>query len=236
MQDVFAVYDADMTMDGFTLFLSVAGAHFLALLSPGVDFVLIVKSGLSKPLSRAFGVALGISAANGLYILLCLAGLASLVAASPALLGGIRIAGGLYLVWLGVHALCSRRSGVDVRVDAGAVPSTENPGNRKGIVWGSEFFTGLGSSVLNPKLPLFYLGLFSLIAEAGTSSVYRLLLGLWMTAVVLVWDSFILFILTRDRFRFAFLRRVRLIDLVSGSILALVGIRVLILTVSGFFR
>jgi threonine/homoserine/homoserine lactone efflux protein len=243
MQDVRAGYHPDMCIDGIALFLSVAGAHFLALLSPGADFVLIVRTGLGKSLSRAFGVAVGISVANGLYIAACLAGLASLIAASPAILGAIQAAGGAYLLRLGIGALRSCRSAADIggsgadRGDANLVPCG-NPETGNGIrsPFAREFVTGFGSSILNPKLPLFYLGLFSLLANSGTSVSFGIILGVWMTAVVLAWDSFILFMLTRKRMRTAFLGRVRLIDRVSGVILALIGFRLLFLAICGFLQ
>ena len=57
-----------------TIFVTVAIAHFLALLSPGPDFVLVTKSALQNKKSTAIGVASGIASANALYIALCLIG------------------------------------------------------------------------------------------------------------------------------------------------------------------
>ena len=62
------------------MFMTVALAHFLALLSPGPDFVLVVKSAIRNDRSKAIGVAAGISTANALYIALCLIGVGALLA------------------------------------------------------------------------------------------------------------------------------------------------------------
>ena len=61
-----------MDVNLFGIFLTVAIAHFLALLSPGPDFVLVVKSAIRNEGKNAIGVALGIASANALYIGLCL--------------------------------------------------------------------------------------------------------------------------------------------------------------------
>ena len=46
-------------------FLIIAGAHFLALLSPGPDFFLIVRSAVVNGARVASGVCVGIALANG---------------------------------------------------------------------------------------------------------------------------------------------------------------------------
>lgn len=54
-------------------FAMVAGAHLLALLSPGPDFLLVVRSGLLHGPRRTAAVCLGIALGNGVFILLALA-------------------------------------------------------------------------------------------------------------------------------------------------------------------
>lgn len=50
-----------MSMEMVTLVLTVVIAHFFALISPGPDFLIIVKSAIRNDKSRAIGVALGIA-------------------------------------------------------------------------------------------------------------------------------------------------------------------------------
>ena len=59
-------------------FLVIAGVHFLALLSPGPDFFLIVRSALVNGRRVATGVCVGIALANGVYIALAIGGVAAL--------------------------------------------------------------------------------------------------------------------------------------------------------------
>mgnify|MGYP001806357443 CR=1 FL=1 len=212
-----------MNLNEATVVVSVALAHFFALLSPGADFVLIVRSGMTKPFRRAIGVAIGISAANGVYIALCLAGVGSFIAGSPAILRILRIVGGVYLCWLGAGGLRSKRSGdlvFSVMPAQGDSPASEGSARRETVA-------GFLSSLLNPKLPLFYFGLFSLALGKGLAMMIRLALGVWMALIVFLWDACILFALTRPRVRNAFLRRVRLIDRATGLVLLIVGVMIL---------
>ena len=90
-----------------------------------------------------------------------------------------------------------------------------------------ETVAGFLSSLLNPKLPLFYFGLFSLALGKGLAMTIRMALGAWMAVIVFLWDACILFALTRPRVRNAFLRRVRLIDRATGLVLLIVGVMIL---------
>ena len=53
-----------MDINTTTIFITVALAHFVALLSPGPDFLLVVKSAVRNKKQVAIGVALGIASAK----------------------------------------------------------------------------------------------------------------------------------------------------------------------------
>lgn len=58
----------------------VAGAHFLALLSPGPDFVLIARSSMLMGWRHTLPLCAGIASANGIFVVLALIGLAGAAA------------------------------------------------------------------------------------------------------------------------------------------------------------
>jgi threonine/homoserine/homoserine lactone efflux protein len=99
-----------MDVSFWGIFVTVALAHFLALLSPGPDFVLVVKSAIKNNGKNAIGVAIGIASANALYITLCLIGVGSILAASIYVMVGLKIVGGLFLIYLAVQALRAHKS------------------------------------------------------------------------------------------------------------------------------
>jgi threonine/homoserine/homoserine lactone efflux protein len=165
-------------MSGWQLFGVIAGAHFLALLSPGPDFVLLVRSAVRNGFARASGVCVGIAAANAVYIGLAISGV-SLLQASAGLFLLLKWAGCAYLAWLGWRFLGASAQG--------AVLAPE-PAQRAASGWWQECRTGFLSAILNPKNSLFYASLFSLGFGPETPLLMKLGYGLWMFAVVLVWD------------------------------------------------
>ena len=104
-----------------SIFITVGIAHFLALLSPGPDFVLIVKSAIKNDSKDAIGVALGITIANAVYISLCLIGIGSILAASALLMIILKIIGGLFLIYLAVQALYNTPRKLDQKIVANKI-------------------------------------------------------------------------------------------------------------------
>ena len=66
-----------MLTSALPVITTVVLAHFLALVSPGPDFLLVVRSALRNTRQRALGVACGIALANAIYIGLCIIGVGS---------------------------------------------------------------------------------------------------------------------------------------------------------------
>ena len=81
-------------------FPALALAHFLALLSPGPDFFLILGHAVRHRLRGALFICLGIALGNALYICLAVSGW-SVMRQIPSLYRLREPAGAGYLAWLG---------------------------------------------------------------------------------------------------------------------------------------
>jgi threonine/homoserine/homoserine lactone efflux protein len=160
-------------------FAVLAVAHFIALLSPGPDFFLLLGNCSRRGLRSGLGTALGIAVANGLYIASVIAGF-GVLHENAGLSQGLRVAGILYLSYVAWKLL---RSGWAGRGGGAAETKAEAGGSWSG------FRMGLLSGLLNPKNGLFYLGLFSALVGGETPLSTRAAYGLWLFSVVLLWDA-----------------------------------------------
>lgn len=154
-------------------FAVVAIAHIVALLIPGVDFFLIVRATTAGGWKNASGACVGIALANGVFITGAFSGLAVLT--HPVLLGAIQLAGGAFLVVMGVTFF---RSKTPLDLDAG--PAVES------ATWLKNLGLGCASGLLNPKNALFYVSLAAAVSTASPAELTTY--GLWLFTVVLVWD------------------------------------------------
>jgi threonine/homoserine/homoserine lactone efflux protein len=200
---------------------TVVVAHLLALVSPGPDFLMVVRSSLRSRKADALGVAAGISLANGVYITLCIVGVGSLLAASLVLMTILKVAGGLFLLYVAFHALKSRKKDYQNLVAEGGT----EPRRRNSFF--NEFLAGFVSGISNPKNVIFYLSLFSVVLTSDVGLVFKIGLGTWMTLAVFLWDAFVILILTRPRVRRVFSRVAFYLDKVAGTLLGFIGIKLI---------
>lgn len=192
-------------------FAVVALAHFLALLSPGPDFFLIVRSALRHGWRGASGVCVGIASANGVFIVLALCGVA-FVRESGALFTILKWGGCVYLAWLGWLFL--RHKG-EMRIDSGTTAAQAiSPAN-----WAREFVTGFLSGILNPKNSLFYASLFSLAISPATPASVQAVYGAWMFFAVLGWDLAVAAAIGHPAVVRRFIRHLRTVERVTGVVL-----------------
>jgi threonine/homoserine/homoserine lactone efflux protein len=146
-------------------------AAVLITLSPGPDNMMVLGVGMSR--GRARGMAFGLGCALGClsHTLLATIGVSALIAASPAAFTALKVAGGLYLVWLGFGALRSRGGAKASAVQA------EPESLRK------MFMRGVLANAINPKVVLFFLSFLPqfVIAAHGHANVQTAALGIIFT-------------------------------------------------------
>ncbi|MFA9949306.1 LysE family translocator [Dentiradicibacter hellwigii] len=203
-------------------------AHFLALISPGPDFLLVVRSALRNTRRRAIGVALGIALANGVYITLCIIGVGSAIAHSLWLMITLKIVGGLFLLYIAYHAIKARRSDYAFLAQAQIIF-----GNKSAPSFFKEFLLGIVSGLSNPKNIIFYLSLFSVILTPRITISLTVGLGIWMTLLVFAWDVMIIFVLSQQRVRNTFGKMAYYIDKVAGALLGFMGYKLLESAIKG---
>ncbi|MFI0983286.1 LysE family translocator [Streptomyces sp. NPDC021093] len=139
-------------MDTTTLaaFLAV---DLLLVFTPGADWAYAISAGLR---GRSVAPAVtGLVAGHAAYALVAVAGLAVIVASSPAVLTALTVAGAGYLLWLGWGVL--RQSAVPAAAGGNADAS------RMQVM-----LKGIGISGLNPKALLLYFSLFPQFIDTDT--------------------------------------------------------------------
>ncbi|MFF1359894.1 LysE family translocator [Streptomyces sp. NPDC058297] len=131
-------------MDTTTLaaFLAV---DLLLVFTPGADWAYAISAGLRE--RSVVPAVTGLIAGHAAYALVAVAGLAVIVASSPAVLTALTVAGAGYLLWLGWGVL--RQPAVPAAAGESADAS------RRQVV-----LKGAGISGLNPKALLLYFSLF----------------------------------------------------------------------------
>lgn len=198
----------------FSIWLSLLMICILGAMSPGPSLAVVAKHSLAG--GRLHGVVTSWAHAMGVgfYAFLTLLGLAVVLKQSPTLFTFITYAGAAYLAYLGVNALRSK-GGVAAKLAAGK-PTRLLFAARDGLM----------ISLLNPKLALFFLALFSQFVAVGTEVSSRAVIVATPLLVDGLWYTLIAFVLSNPKVLDKLKHKAQLIDRLSGVVLILLALRV----------
>jgi threonine/homoserine/homoserine lactone efflux protein len=176
--------------------------------TPGPDTALTIRNTLLGGRGNGVRTAAGVAFGQALWTLAASAGIAALVAASQPVFETLRVAGAIYLVWLGLHSL---RAAVRGRVE-----ERRRAGSPAG------FRQGLLSNLANPKMAVFFT---SLLPQFGSGFYALLPLGLAFAALTLAWLTGYAVVVARARRALVRGRARRALDALAGTALVARGAR-----------
>jgi threonine/homoserine/homoserine lactone efflux protein len=160
--------------------LAFVAASFLLVLIPGPTVLFVVSRAIAHGRRAALGSVAGNSTGVCVLVLLVAFGLGSAVERSILLFTAIKIAGALYLVYLGVRTYAER--GQLAEVLHGAVPvAVSRHVYRQGILVG----------LTNPKALVFFAAVLPQFVDrgAGRVPIQMMVLGLLFVVLAMVLDS-----------------------------------------------
>ncbi|WP_420588459.1 LysE family translocator [Bacterioplanoides sp.] len=199
-----------------TSWLSLVAICVLGALSPGPSLAVVLKQSMNNDAKH--GMVAGISHAMGvgLWAVLTIFGLGVLVSESPLLFSILTYAGAAYLAWMGVQALRAGKSEVQ--------PLTNGR---------SEYLQaardGLMISLLNPKLAIFFLALFSQFISADDSIADQLLMISTVTIIDGCWYVLVALVLSRMGLLQTLANHSQLINKITGVFFIALAVRVITL-------
>jgi threonine efflux protein len=198
--------------------LIITSVHLLAAASPGPDFVLVsqqtIANGKKAGLLCSIGIALGLS----IHILYSAFGLAAIIANSTTALWAIKLLGGSYLVYLGIKGL-SAKSNIAPISDSQKTAAQHSAIKIIGL--------GFLCNALNPKAPIYFVSLFTIVISADTSASHLAIYGIWMMAIQFAWFSLVTALLSTPTVASKLQSGGHVIDRLAGGAMLLLGLKVL---------
>jgi threonine/homoserine/homoserine lactone efflux protein len=184
-------FRASCLIIGLVTFASLAAFAGLCLVlsvTPGPDTFLVLRIALNRP-SAGIAAAAGSAAGAIMWAALVGIGLAAILEQSAELFRWVKIAGGLYLLYLGVSSFIKSRKAAKAAQAGAAGGAAEAPLPYSRL---SALGAGALSTLLNPKVGLFYLAVVpQFIPHGGDTMGTSLILGVVVAVIAFAYLSMI---------------------------------------------
>ena len=180
---------------------------------PGPDSALVLRSALVQGRRPAIATALGINTGSLIWGAAAGVGAAALIAASEVAFTALKLAGAIYLAYLGVRMLvASFRREPEVLAHPAAMAATPSR-------WAA-FGRGALTNLLNPKVGAFYVALIPQFLPAGANPLAMgLVLALVHVLESVIWFALLIVAAETARAWLSSPRVSRWIDRVTGGFL-----------------
>jgi threonine/homoserine/homoserine lactone efflux protein len=187
--------------------------QLLAVISPGQSFVVISKLALSCGRRSALSASLGMGVGSVVWALFAIAGLALVLEQAAWLYSLLKLAGGLYLLFLAWkiwgHA--------PEKPDVSAVAVLSVPPGRA-------FVLGLMTQLANPKVVVFFGSIFFALLPADSVAWVYLASLLIVFCNEVAWYALVSVFFSVEKVRSVYLRAKTWIDRSTAGALSLIGI------------
>ena len=198
-------------------FITIALLHLFAVVSPGPDFVLITRQSIRYDRNVAIWSSLGVGVGILFHSFIAITGVVVLVTSNTFFFTGIKIAGAIYLAYLGIISIINSNKIKSLTGDISVKRENLNG-----------FLAGLITNVTNVKAILFFITVFSVVVDQNTDRLTLTLYGLYMSISTFIWFAFVSVVFTNDKFTRKFSYYLPIFEKVIGAVLIAIAAQILI--------
>lgn len=208
-------------MQELTAIIGIATALAIGAASPGPSFVMVARTAASSTRVSGLCAALGMGIGGLVFAVASLLGLHGLLLAVPSLYGVLKIAGGLYLAYLGVRIWRGAKAPLN-----GALPEQQ----AESVAAVRSLALGLVTQLSNPKTAIVYASVFAAFLPSNASPAFNLAVASLVFFVEAGWYSLVAIALSSAGPRAAYLRFKAWVDRAAGGIMFALGLKLVLST------
>ncbi len=197
---------------------SIFAVYLTAVVSPGPNTFIVTRLALGDGRRPALLAVLGVTTGNVGWLTLTLGGAHLLFERAPVLASALRIAGALYLGWMGLRALRAAFKGGDLltRIEGAPAPV------------GSAYRAGLFASLTNPNTLPFYLSLLGVTVAPEVPLWVRFAAAGGVLILCMLWYGGLAVGFSNETVQLAYRRWARAINVVLALLLLAFALRLLV--------
>ncbi len=197
----------------FSALLAIALLHWIVLVTPGANVLVVSNLAASGSRKAAFFAGLGVTVVAGIWSTLAVLGVGAVFAAHPYLRLAVQLAGGAYLLYV-----ASRLWGSS---------GTASPAASGSLSSAAAFRLGFFTNILNPKSALFFGSVFATALPARPSEALLLCAVSLVVLNAFCWHTFLALAFSSPRIQLAYARRRKAIGRTASVLVGALGVRLL---------
>lgn len=202
----------------FTGWLTVAVAATLVIMSPGPNTAMTLRNSLLHSRRAGVSTAAGLALGDAIHVAYCLMGIAVIISQSILLFNVVKWAGAAYLIYIGIKSLRNARK-------RGPRESGEREPSLQPMTTLTAVRSGFLTSLLNPKVTLFFLALFTQVIRPDTPLLVKGFYGLTVVGIEFCWCALVATLVSTSPVERRFDTVAHWIERATGAILVLLGLR-----------
>ena len=164
------------------IFLKIFFVCLLGAISPGPSMVVVINNAIFKNRYHGILTSLGHGIGIGLYALFAVLGIALIIKTNVTLFNGMKFMSIVFLIYLGIKSI------------AGVKNLDFNKKDLNGVA--TSFLQGLSISLLNPKIFIWFLAIYSQFMSINNDIIFNICLILTASIVDAVWYITLTFLVT----------------------------------------
>ena len=201
-------------MSALSTLLTVAAIHWAAMASPGPNVLLVTQTAMARSRRSALAVAVGVASGAAVLATTAAVGLTVVIEQVTWARHALQLAGGAYLLFLGVQTWRGAREPPPRPEAAGRDESPRR-----------FYLRGLLTNLTNPKAAVFFGSVLAPTLGHAVSGWVRAAAVAIIVVDALLWHCLLALLFARPGVRQLYARAKTVVDRLVGAALALLGLR-----------
>jgi threonine/homoserine/homoserine lactone efflux protein len=197
-------------------FFAILGVLAVGIVSPGPSFVFVARTSIARSRRDGLAAGLGMGAGGVIFALLALLGLRAVLVEQGWVYAALRLAGGIYLLYLALWRSANRPLAAPAALPA------------RGSGLGRSFAAGLLTQLSNPKTAVVYGSVFAALLPARPAAWLFGALPATILFLEAGWYAVVAMSFSAERPRALYAAGKRWIDRAAGGIMAALGARLVV--------
>ncbi len=213
-----------------TSLASLALLYLAALIIPGPNLLLLTHTAAASSRRAALGVALGIATGTFIWVAVAVFGVQKIFDAAPVLQTALRVAGGIYLLYLAfglLRSLWRDRAAAVSRAGPVDEPLSATANNRTTDSRLAFYRRGLVTNLTNPKSLAFWTSVAVVSMDPDAALATRVAAVMMVGLMGLVWHIALAYLFSTSPAQRAYMRAKPALSIITSAVMAVFGARLL---------